>query len=170
MKPNSNLFSNTRSAKKMTALEEQNRAIKTKKRTRSLLSKEEQLLVKEVKDRGGKITEKNVVFIVKGKDGKIIWLEKGKSKSESPKPSGLKHIIEKHAPELKKNGISIKRIPELIKKAVEEAKIVGISGVNRPVYETTFDKRVVHLAITISDNGYLVGVHLTNKWKEIKSK
>ncbi len=168
MKPNSNLFSNTRSAKEMAALKERNRAIKTKKRTRSLLSKKEQLLVKEVKDRGGKITEKDVVFIVKGKDGKIIWLEKGKSKS--PKPSGLKHIIEKHAPELKKNGISIKRIPELIKKAVEEAKIVGISGVDRPVYETAFDKKVVHLAITISDNGYIVGVHLTNKWKEIKSK
>jgi len=148
MKPNSNLFSNTRSAKEMAALKERNRAIKTKKRTRSLLSKKEQLLVKEVKDRGGKITEKDVVFIVKGKDGKIIWLEKGKSKS--PKPSGLKHIIEKQA--------------------VEEAKIVGISGVDRPVYETTFDKKVVHLAITISDNGYIVGVHLTNKWKEIKSK
>lgn len=139
-----------------------------KKKPKSHFSKEERELMDEVKARGDKISEKDVVFITKDKNGKIVWLEKGKLKSESSKPSGLKHIIEKHASELKKNGISINRIPELIKKAVEEAKIVGISGVDRPVYETTFNKQIVHLAITIGDNGYIVGIHLANKWKEKK--
>ena len=134
-----------------------------KKKPKSHFSKEERELMDEVKARGDKISEKDVVFITKDKNGKIVWLEKGKLKSESSKPSVLKHIIEKHTSELKKNGISINRIPELIKKAVEEAKIVGISGVDRPVYETTFNKRIVHLAITIGDNGYIVGIHLTNK-------
>lgn len=128
-----------------------------KKKPKSHFSKEERELMDEVKARGDKISEKDVVFITKDKNGKIVWLEKGKLKSESSKPS-----------ELKKNGISINRIPELIKKAVEEAKIVGISGVDRPVYETTFNKQIVHLAITIGDNGYIVGIHLTNKWKEKK--
>lgn len=139
-----------------------------KKKPKSHFSKEERELMDEVKARGDKISEKDVIFITKDKNGKIVWLEKGKLKSESSKPSGLKHIIEKHASELKKNGISINRMPELIKKAVEEAKIVGISGVDRPVYETTFNKQIVHLAITIGDNGYIVGIHLTNKWKEKK--
>lgn len=148
--------------------EEKKKKKKNKKETKSHFSKEERELIDEVKARGDKISEKDVVFITKDKNGKIVLLEKGKLKSESSKPSGLKHIIEKHASELKKNGISINRIPELIKKAVEEAKIVGISGVDRPVYETTFNKRIVHLAITIGDNGYIVGIHLTNKWKEKK--
>lgn len=169
MKSNSNLFLNTSSAKKIEIRKKELQKLKDKpNQILSRLSPEDKKLIKEVKDRGNKITEEDVVFITKNKDGKIRWLEKGKSKSESSKPSGLKHIIEKHASELKKNGISINWIPELIKKAVEKAKIVGISGVDRPVYETTFDKRIVHLAITISDNGYIVGIHLTNKWKEKK--
>lgn len=173
MKSNSNLFPKSSSTKQMETLKKKIRETmaeekKKKKKPKSHFSKEERELMDEVKARGDKITEKDVVFITKDKNGKIVWLEKGKLKSESSKPSGLKHIIEKHASELKKNGISINQIPELIKKAVEEAKIVGISGVDRLVYETTFNKRIVHLAITIGDNGYIVGIHLTNKWKEKK--
>ncbi len=167
MKANSNLFLKTSSAKKLEVLKKEQQLENYKKhQSRSHLSSEEIKLVEEVRKRGDKISEKDVVFITKDKDGKIRWLEKGKSKSESKKPSGLKHIIEKHGSELKKNGIPTKRIPELIKKAVEDAKIVGISGIDRPVYETTFNKKIVHLAITISDNGYIVGIHLTDRWKE----
>lgn len=119
MKSNSNLFPKSSSTKQMETLKKKIRETmaeekKKKKKPKSHFSKEERELMDEVKARGDKISEKDVVFITKDKKGKIVWLEKGKLKSESSKPSGLKHIIEKHASELKKNGISINRIPELI--------------------------------------------------------
>lgn len=65
-------------------------------------------------------------------------------------------------------GIPNNLISKVIKKAVKEAKIVGTSGKNRDVYETKVNGRVVHIAITISDNGYIVGAHPTSTWKEKK--
>ncbi len=59
MKSSSNLFSNTSSAKKMEFLKkEQQKTKENTKQTYSHLSKEDKKLVKEVKDRGDKITEK----------------------------------------------------------------------------------------------------------------
>ena len=125
----------------------------------SHLVQEDKKLVKEVKEKGFKITEEKVIFITKDKNGKIRWLEKGRLASEGNRASGLVHILNEHALHFNRKGISANLIPALIKKEVEDAKIVGKSGKDRDVYETTMNGKIVHIAITISDNGYIVGAH-----------
>lgn len=115
--------------------------------------------MKEVKEKGFKITEEKVIFITKDNNGKIRWLEKGRLASEGNRASGLVHILNEHALHFNRKGIPANLIPALIKKAVEDAKIVGKSGKDRDVYETTMNGKIVHIAITISDNGYIVGAH-----------
>lgn len=70
---------------------------KKKKKPKSHFSKEERELIDEVKARGDKISEKDVVFITKDKKGKIVWLEKGHLASKGKLPSGLVHIKHKHS-------------------------------------------------------------------------
>lgn len=179
MKSNSNLFPKSSSARQMEALkkkireakaeEKKKKKIKKKKKPKSHFSKEERELIDEVKARGDKISEKDVVFITKDKNGKIVWLEKGHSASEGKLPSGLVHIKHRNSSQFNDKGIPNNLISKVIKKAVKEAKIVGTSGKNRDVYETKVNGRVVHhIAITISDNGYIVGAHPTSTWKEKK--
>lgn len=51
----------------------------------SHLVQEDKILVKEVKEKGFKITEEKVIFITKDKNGKIRWLEKGRWLPETRK-------------------------------------------------------------------------------------
>lgn len=170
MKSNSNLFPKSSSTKQMETLKKKIREAiaEEKKKPKSHFSKEERELMDEVKARGDKISEKDVVFITKDKKGKIVWLEKGHLASKGKLPSGLVHIKHKHSSQFNDKGIPNNLISKVIKKAVKEAKIVGTSGKNRDVYETKVNGRVVHIAITISDNGYIVGAHPTSTWKEKK--
>lgn len=156
MKSSSNLFPNTSSAKKMEELKKEQQS---EKQTSSHLSEEERMLVKEIRDRGDKITEEDVIFIIRDRNGKIRWLEKGHLALEGKKASGLAHIVDKHASHFNDKGIPTDMIPSAIKQTVEEAKIIGKSGMDRVVYETIINGKVVHIAITISDNGYIVGAH-----------
>ncbi len=84
------------------------------------------------------------------------------------KDSGLKHILEEHKTNFNEKGIPTHLIPNAVKKAVEENKIVGTSGKDRDVYETVFNGKTIHLAITVSSNGYIVGAHPVSTWKEKK--
>ncbi len=79
--------------------------------------------------------------------------------SGNKKASGLAHILNEHSSNFNDKGIPANLIPALIKKAVEDAKIVGKRGKDRDVYETTMNGKIVHITITISDNGYIVGAH-----------
>lgn len=56
------------------AIAEKKKKKKKKKKPKSHFSKEESELIDEVKARGDKISEKDVVFITKDKNGKIVWL------------------------------------------------------------------------------------------------
>ncbi len=134
----------------------------------SHLSQEDKKLVKDVKDKGYKISEEKVIFITKDKNGKIRWLEKGRLASENKKASGLVHIIDEHESNFIGKGVPTALIPVVIKKAIEEAKIIGTSGKDRDVYETTINGKTIHIAITISDNGYIVGAHPASHIKEKK--
>lgn len=87
---------------------------------------------------------------------------------EIKRPFSVFRRNNKHSSQFNDKGIPNNLISKVIKKAVKEAKIVGTSGKNRDVYETKVNGRVVHIAITISDNGYIVGAHPTSTWKEKK--
>ncbi|WP_208721848.1 hypothetical protein [Pantoea deleyi] len=76
-------------------------------------------LFKEMTTQGIKFTPEKVVGAAKDNSGKIIFLEKGNSKS------GLQHIVEEHGSQIAKIGVSEARIPGAVTKAVTDGKIVG---------------------------------------------
>ncbi len=115
-----------------------------------------QALLNELSSKGVKFSPNKVISISKTKNGQIVFLEEGNSKA------GLKHIIDRHGDQFLHKGISEKQIPDLIMKAVNKGKIIGYQGKGsgRPIYEVTFNGEVQKVAITIGDNGYIVGANL----------
>mgnify|MGYP000181262350 CR=1 FL=1 len=113
-------------------------------------------LMKELKDSGEKYTEEDVIFVVKQKNGKLAWLEEG------TEGAGLKHI-KKHAKEFQKIGVDEDSIAELIREAILHGKMIGYQKTKhkspREVYEVEFNGKKIKIAITISDNGFIVGAN-----------
>jgi filamentous hemagglutinin len=118
-------------------------------------------LFKEMTTQGVKFTPENVVGAAKDNSGKIIFLEKGNSKS------GLQHIVEEHGSQFAQIGVSEARIPEVLMKAVTDGKIVGYqgSGTGRPIYEAMINGKKYNVAITVGNNGYIVGANLRGSVK-----
>ena len=58
-------------------------------------------------------------------------------------------------------GVSEAQIPDVVMKAVSEGKLVGYqgSGVGRPIYELTINGQSQRIAVTFSDNGFVVGAN-----------
>ena len=56
-------------------------------------------------------------------------------------------------------------IPRFVVSAATKGKEVGYDG-NRKVFEYTWKGNKVHIAITIGDNGYIVGANFVDKWKD----
>ena len=88
-------------------------------------------------------------------DGRIVFLQTGDDKA------GLAHVILKHATELVGVGISIDQIPDAIMTAIMHGRIIGYQGqgFTRPIYEFEFQGRRQYLAITTSENGFIVGAN-----------
>ena len=121
-------------------------------------------LMQALKDSGEKYTEKDVIFIVKQQNGKIAWLEEGKE------TAGWKHV-KKHSMNFKSIGIKEDLIPELIREAITHGKVIGYQKTKnqfpREVYEVEFMKENIKIAISISDNGFIVGANPIQREKEI---
>lgn len=131
------------------------------------LSKEQNELIQEVIDKGFKISPEKVLGIGKMTDGKIVWIEEG---TLSGKPSGLAHILE-HEGEFKTIGVSKENIPSFIIDAVTTGQHIGHQGngpLPRDVFKTKVDGHDAYIAVTISNNGYIVGANVTKpgKFKE----
>ncbi len=114
----------------------------------------------------------------------LVWLENGhlefppKDDKREDKPrywskakwkinaSGLCHILDQHGNQFKQLKISIDEIPQYIMEAVKNGRIIGSqkgrNGEGRPVYEFTYKEQKHYLAITIGDNGYIVGANPTS--------
>ncbi|PEI05578.1 AT-2 family transporter [Pantoea agglomerans] len=118
-------------------------------------------LFNEMTTQGIKFTAENVVAAAKDNSGKIIFLEKGNSKS------GLQHIVEQHGSQFAQIGVSEARIPDVVMKAVTDGKIVGYqgSGAGRPIYEAMINGKKYNIAITVGNNGYIVGANLRGSVK-----
>ena len=84
-----------------------------------------------------------------------MFLETGNSQA------GRQHIVERHATEFAQRGIPETQIPDAVMKAVTEGKPVGFqgAGTGRPIFEVEFNGRVQRIAVTVSDNGYIVGAN-----------
>ncbi|MBN2837780.1 MAG: hypothetical protein JXM74_03410, partial [Fusobacteriaceae bacterium] len=113
-------------------------------------------LVNELKQAGTKITEQNLVSIIKNNKGKIIWLEIGNEKA------GLEHILS-HSADFVAKGVPKNEISNLIMSALKENKVVGYQGkgTGRPIYETMYKGKKLNIAITVGENGFVVGANPT---------
>ncbi|WP_159236243.1 two-partner secretion domain-containing protein [Raoultella terrigena] len=118
-------------------------------------------LFNEMTTQGIKFTPENVVSAAKDSSGKIIFLEKGSSKA------GLQHIVESHGSQFAQIGVSEARIPDIVMKAVTDGKIVGYqgNGTGRPIYETMINGKKYNIAVTVGNNGYIVGANLRGSVK-----
>lgn len=104
--------------------------------------------------------------------GKIVWLDKGLTRAEasaissSRKPAGMAHVIEEHATHFLDKGISQSDLAEFLLRTAKENKIVGKDG-TRFVYESMHNGVKQTTAITISNNGYIVGANPISKFTNL---
>jgi filamentous hemagglutinin len=58
-------------------------------------------------------------------------------------------------------GLSQAEIPSAVMQAVNQGRIVGYqgAGAGRPIFETVINGQSQRIAITVSDNGFVVGAN-----------
>lgn len=83
----------------------------------------------------------------------LAWLEKGNVHA------GLVHIIFRHAGEFATAGVRVEDIPALVKTALNQGKRVGTQGTGRPIFEVTFNGKIQQVAISVGDNGFVIGAN-----------
>ena len=112
-------------------------------------------LLDELANSGVKYNPEDIVAITKTADGKLVWLENGTD------TAGLNHIITEHADDFLNKGITQEQIPDYIMNALENGKIVGYQGrgTGRPIYEFTYNGEIHKVAITVGNNGFIVGAN-----------
>ncbi|MGY1498223.1 ricin-type beta-trefoil lectin domain protein [Streptomyces sp. QTS52] len=112
-------------------------------------------LLEQLRDAGAKINRANTIWIVNyAKPGlPIAWLEKGNV------DAGLTHIIFRHAGEFAQVGVRVEDIPAVVSKALTEGTRVGTQASGRPIYEVVFNGKTQRLAVSVSDNGFVIGAN-----------
>ena len=110
-------------------------------------------LIQELREKGVKFTEENLIWLFKNKDGKIIFLEKGNAKG------GLQHIIEKHKVEFLKKGIDESEISMFIMEGLKNGKIIDYQR-TRAIYEFMYKGNKYRTAIEVGDNGFVVSANM----------
>lgn len=112
-------------------------------------------LLDELANSGVKYNSEDIVAITKTADGKLVWLENGTD------TVGLNHIITEHADDFLNKGITQEQIPDYVMNALENGKIVGYQGrgTGRPIYEFTYNGEIHKVAITVGNNGFIVGAN-----------
>lgn len=109
----------------------------------------------ELASSGVKYNPDDVIAVTKTADEKLVWLENGTD------TAGLNHIITEHADDFLNKGITQEQIPDYVMNALENGKIVGYQGrgTGRPIYEFTYNGEIHKVAITVGDNGFVVGAN-----------
>ena len=71
--------------------------------------------------------------------------------------------MNKHCDQFLQKGITAESIPNFLKTAIENGRIVGNQGKfhsqPRVIYEVNYNGEMINVTITISDNGYIVGAN-----------
>ncbi|WP_242054988.1 hypothetical protein [Nostoc flagelliforme] len=97
--------------------------------------------------------------IAKQADGKIVFLEEGKAGRTG---SGLSHILKEHQDDFARRGISQNEIPDAVMAAVTRGKFLGYQGTIEPrrkIYQVIFNGQTQYIAVSVGDNGYIVGAN-----------
>lgn len=102
-----------------------------------------------------KYNSDNIIDVRKLPNGRTVFLETGNSKA------GLEHITSRHSTDFANKGILENQIPNAVFTALEKGKIVGYQGKGngRPIYEYNFNGTTQRMAITVGDNGFIVGAN-----------
>ena len=122
-------------------------------------SAEKLILISELAQLGIKHTPEKIVKIAKQADGKIVFLEEGKL---GKRGSGLLHILKEHQDDFARRGISEDEIADVVMAAVISGTFLGYQGTVEPrrkIYEVTFNGKKQYIAVTVGDNGYIVGAN-----------
>jgi|GEM_PF-730936 hypothetical protein len=109
-------------------------------------------LLGELAEKGVKHAPDQVVAIARDANGKIVFLERGNARA------GLQHILDQHAADFARRGIPVEQIPDAVMAAATRGKPVGVQG-TRPVYEVEFNGQTHRVAVTVGDNGFVVGAN-----------
>lgn len=74
----------------------------------------------------------------------------------------MQHILD-HVNDFAKKGIQQNQIKDLVMESLTNGKIVGYQGrgTGRSIYEATFGGKTYHTAITVGNNGFIVGANPT---------
>jgi hypothetical protein len=109
----------------------------------------------QLRANGVKFNSAAVFATGRNANGEVVFLEKGDQRS------GLQHIIDEHGEDFKNIGVSEHQIPSVIMEALTKGVIVGYQGTGkgRPVYQIEIDGRKQNIAITVGNNGYIVGAN-----------
>ena len=112
-------------------------------------------MLDELAANGVKFTPQNVIATGRSANGQVVFLEAGNAKS------GLQHIVTEHAKDFATVGISESQISSVVMEAAINGRLVGYqgAGTGRPIYEITFNGQMQRIAITVGDNGYVVGAN-----------
>ena len=112
-------------------------------------------LIARLQAAGTVFSRKDLLWIATMPGGKLAFLETGKASA------GLIHVISGHGAEFVDNGIALKDIPDFIQQALTVGKVVGQQrDAGRPIYELMYNGVLRHVAITVGDNGFVVGANL----------
>ena len=114
-------------------------------------SSEQQELITELVEKQIKVSINKIVDIQRLENGKIVFLEQGNSFA------GLQHILN-HAADFKKRGICQDEIANVVMTAITQGNIVGYQR-KRPIYELMYQGKKQYIAITIGNNGFIVGAN-----------
>lgn len=108
-----------------------------------------------------KFSEKDLISTIRAPDGKVVFLEKGTEKA------GLLHVLKEHQKDFENIGVKVDEIPKVLMNAIKNGKIVGYQGkgAGRPIYETVINGERKGIAITIGNNGFIVGANPTRLMK-----
>ncbi|MGP2438631.1 putative T7SS-secreted protein [Streptomyces sp. JW3] len=108
-------------------------------------------VVDHLKQAGTRFSEDDLVAAQWTKDGQAVFLENGNQRA------GLEHIM-RHAEEFETKGVSRENVPELVMQAVTQGEKVGMQG-SRPIYEVQFEGTTQRVAVTVGNNGFIVGAN-----------
>ncbi len=113
-------------------------------------------LLDRLKDAGVKFNRADTLWVIEyAKPGvPLAWLEKGTVNA------GLTHIMFRHAGEFAEAGVRIEDVPALVKAALTQGTRVGTQGAGRPILEVVFQGRTQRVAVSVGDNGYVIGANI----------
>ena len=69
-------------------------------------------------------------------------------------------IIERCGAEFEQAGVANAQLPNELMQALAQNNIVGTVGRDRPVFQVLYNDAIYYLAITVGDNGNVVGAQI----------